>query len=167
MTEPMTDRNAQALDILARLGAQPATSFREDGVAGVVQTILAELNVEYRVDDYGNIIAHRPATGVSSTEPGNIPPIAFMAHLDHPGFEAVAVDGDFLVGTAMGGVPPSAFESGVRLQVLLPDGQRWGAVTAGPAGESAERKALISLDDPARLSELSLPGLGGVRPGGL
>ena len=162
MTEPMTDRNALALDILARLGAQPATSFREDGVANVVRTILAELEVPYQVDDYGNIIARRPGkpsapAGAAPAGRSDVPPIAFVAHLDHPGFEAIAVDGDFLVGMAMGGVPPSAFESGVRLQALLPDGQRWGAVTAGPYGEGAERKALISLDDPARLSELSLP----------
>jgi putative aminopeptidase FrvX len=162
MTEPITDRNALALDILARLGAQPATSFREDGVANVVRTILAELEVPYQVDDYGNIIAHRPGkpsapAGAAPADRSDVPPIAFVAHLDHPGFEAIAVDGDFLVGTAMGGVPPSSFESGVRLQALLPDGQRWGAVTAGPYGEGAERKTLISLDDPARLSELSLP----------
>ena len=156
MAEIMTDRREQTLDILARLGAQPATSFREDGVAGVVQTILAELNVEYRVDDYGNIIAHRPA-GVASTELGNVPPIAFMAHLDHPGFEAVAVDGDFLVAAAMGGVPPSAFEAGVPLKVLLPDGQRLSAVTAGPSGAAAERRALISLEDAARLPDVPLP----------
>ena len=159
MAEVMTDHREQALDILARLGAQPATSFREDGVAGVVQTILAELNVEYRVDDYGNIIARRPA-GVASTGPGNVPPIAFMAHLDHPGFEAVAVDGDFLVGAAMGGVPPSAFEAGVPLKVLLPDGQRLSAVTAGTlgtVGAAAERRALISLEDAARLPDVPLP----------
>ena len=156
MAEIMTDRREQALDILARLGAQPATSFREEGVAGVVQTILAELNVKYRVDDYGNIIARRPA-GASSTQPGNVPPIAFMAHLDHPGFEAVAVDGDFLVAAAMGGVPASAFEAGVPLKVLLPDGQRLSAVTAGPAGAAAERRTLISLEDAARLPDVPLP----------
>ena len=160
----MIDRKESALDLLARLGARPATSFREGDVANVVQTILAELDVAYRVDDYGNIIAHRPGAAVVADPAGQpaVPPIAFVAHLDHPGFEAVAVDGDFLVATVMGGVPPAALEPGVPVQVLLPDGRRWGARTvgkieAGAAGAGAERQVLISPDDPAQLPEVSLP----------
>ena len=50
----MHSRLEQALDILARLGAQPATSFYEGGVASPVKAILAELGVEFQADDYGN-----------------------------------------------------------------------------------------------------------------
>ncbi len=171
----MTSRQEQALDFLARLGAQPATSFREDGVARVVRTILAELGVACRVDQYGNIIARHPGAATAPTGRADVPPvdpvapIAFVAHLDHPGFEAVAVDGDFLVATAMGGVPPAAFAPGTPVQALLPDGQRLGAVTAGAAGGSGgapgaapgeaggNRQVLISLKDPARRPEVSLP----------
>lgn len=149
----MTNYREQALDILARLGAQPATSFIEDGVARVVREILAEANVPHRTDGCGNIIAHLEG---SSTD-GSVPPIAFMAHMDHPGFETVALDGDFLVGAAMGGVPQSSFEAGVPLQVILPDGERLSAVTAGPFGEASERKALISLEDSSRLAEVPMP----------
>ena len=149
----MTDHRELALDILARLGAQPATSFMEDGVARAVREALDESGVPHRTDAYGNIIAHLAG---SSTD-GSVPPIAFMAHMDHPGFEAIAVDGDFLVGAAMGGVPQSSFEAGVPVRVILPDGERLAAVTAGPAGEASERKALISLQDAARLSEIPLP----------
>ena len=35
----MTNHRELALDILARLGAQPATSFLEAGVAGVVREV--------------------------------------------------------------------------------------------------------------------------------
>ncbi len=150
----MTNRKEQALNFLARLGAQPATSFREEGVAQVVRTILTELEVAYRVDVYGNIIACRPG---SDSGNGEVPPMAFVAHLDHPGFEAVAVDGDFLVAQAMGGVPPSAFEPEVPLQVLLPDGQRLSAVTAGASGAGAERRVLIRLADSSLLPEVSRP----------
>lgn len=149
----MTNHQEHALDILARLGAQPATSFLEDGVAGVVRAVLDEAGVPHRTDAYGNIIAHLPGTATD----GSVPPIAFMAHMDHPGFEAVAVDGDFLVGAAMGGVPQSSFDAGVPLQVILPGGERLAAVTAGPAGEASERKALISLADASRLAEVHLP----------
>ncbi len=149
----MTNHRELALDILARLGAQPATSFMEDGVTGVVREILDEAGVPHSTDSYGNIIAHLRGSGADTS----IPPIAFMAHMDHPGFEAVAVDGDFLVGAAMGGIPQSSFEAGVPLQVILPDGRRLAAVTAGPSGEPTERKALISLEDASSLSEVPLP----------
>lgn len=149
----MTDLREIALDILARMGAQPATSFMEDGVARVVRQGLDEAGVPHSADCYGNIIAHLPGT---STD-GCVPPIAFMAHMDHPGFEAVAVDGDFLVGVAMGGVPPSSFEAGVPLQVLLPSGERLAAATAGPYGDPPDRQALISLEDASRLADVLLP----------
>ena len=157
----MTNHREHALDILARLGAQPATSFLEDGVAGVVREVLDEANVAHRTDAYGNIIAHLPGASTGAAAPLQkippVPPIAFMAHMDHPGFEAVAVDGDFLVGAAMGGVPQSSFEPGVPVQVILPGGERLAAVTAGPFGEASERKALISLADASRLAEVPLP----------
>lgn len=149
----MVDLRERALDILARLGAQPATSFLEDGVARVVREALDEARVPHRTDGYGNIIAHLQGTASDDS----VPPIAFMAHMDHPGFEAIAVDGDFLVGAAMGGVPLSSFEAGVPLQVVLSDGERLAAVTAGPYGEASERKALISLADSSRLAEVPLP----------
>ena len=149
----MTNHRELALDILARLGAQPATSFLEDGVARAVRNVLDEANVPHHTDAYGNIIAHLPGT---STD-GSVPPIAFMAHMDHPGFEAIAVDGDFLVGAAMGGVPQSSFEAGVPVQVILPNGERLAAVTSGTAGDPSERRALISLEDALRLAEVTLP----------
>ena len=149
----MTDLRERALDILARLGGQPATSFLEGGVSGVVKEVLDEAGVPHTTDAYGNIIASLKGASIG----GSVPPIAFMAHMDHPGFEAVAVDGDFLVGAAMGGVPQSSFEAGVPLQIILPDGQRLAAVTAGPCGEPSDRKALIRLENASRLAEVPLP----------
>ncbi len=148
----MSNGREMALDFLARLGAQPATSFREAGVAAVVRETLAELNLQWANDAFGNIIACRHGTGAESA-----PPLAFVAHMDHPGFEAVAVDGDFLVGAAMGGVPPAAFQAGVPLLVLLPDGRRLKAVTAGPPAGAAAGKALLRLENAARLPEITLP----------
>ena len=145
----MPNHSEQALDHLSRLGEQPATSFYEDNVAAVVESILADLAVEFRTDAYGNVIAKipgHPAWDVPGHEP--IPPIAFVAHLDHPGFEAVATEGDYLVGKALGGVPAASFEPGVALQVLLPDGQRLSATVAGRHGPEAERQILIQLQRP-------------------
>jgi len=145
----MTDSREQALEYLSRLGSQPATAFKEDGVAGVVKAILGEIGLEYRQDDFGNIIAK--IAGADSTAN----PLAIVAHMDHPGFEITASHpAGFMEGyiaTAMGGVPQSSFEAGVPVQVLLPDGSRVSGTTAGKFGEDSERQVLIRLEQPQDL----------------
>ena len=141
----------QALDFLARLGAQPAVAFHENGVATAVRGVLTEIGVSWRTDSFGNIIAHIAGTGADS-----VPPIAFMAHMDHPGFEIVGRDGDYLIGKASGGIPPGAFAAGVPLQVILPAGRRIAAETVGPHGEERERQASIRLTD-APADEIPVP----------
>jgi len=138
----------QALSFLGRLGAQPAVAFYEHGVSSAITTILTELEMPYRTDDYGNIIVRIPGQHDDST------PLALVAHMDHPGFEAVAVHGEHLVGVALGGVPAASFSAGIPLQVVLADGQRLPAATAGRHGDEGDRQVLIKLDDP---QELELP----------
>ena len=138
----------QALDILARLAAQPAVAFWESGVAAVVQGVLGEAGLEARVDQHGNILAS--VRGQNS----NAPPLALVAHMDHPGFEAVDVHGSDLVADVLGGVPAASFQPGIPVQVLPDDGRRLAAVTAGRWGEDDSQQVLIRLDEPA---ELGLP----------
>ena len=143
--------NHQALDFLARLGAQPAVAFHENGVATAVRDVLTEIGVGWRTDDFGNIIAR-----IAGRDSGGVPPIAFMAHMDHPGFEIVGRDGDYLIGKASGGIPGGAFAAGVPLQVILPAGRRIAAETVGPHGEERQRQAAIRLTD-ATADEIPLP----------
>ena len=143
----------QALGYLSRLGSQPATSFYESGVVATIKTILAESGVDYRLDGYGNIIAKLTGQVDSlANSVDTIPPIAFVAHMDHPGFEAVSIDGDYLVGQAAGGIPVGSFADGVPLQVILEDGQRLPAVIAGRYGIEADRQVLIKLNTPQPVS---------------
>ena len=104
----MNDRE-EALDFLARLGAQPAVAYHESGVASVVREILDGTGVEYSIDPPGNILARLP--GSSS----DVPPLAIVAHMDHPGFELVERHGDTgeFVADALGGIPASSFAAGV------------------------------------------------------
>jgi len=141
----------QALDFLARLGAQPAVAFHENGVATAVRSVLTEIGVSWRTDNFGNIIAR-----IAGTDTDGVPPIAFMAHMDHPGFEIVGRDGDYLIGKASGGIPAGAFAAGVPLQVILPGGRRIAAETVGPHGEERERQASIRLTD-APDDEIPIP----------
>jgi putative aminopeptidase FrvX len=142
-----------ALEVLSRLGAQPATSFYEAGVASVVQAVLLEMGVDFRTDRYGSIIARVPGVASQGEKEGT-PPIAYVAHMDHPGFEAVATDGDFLVARALGGVPAAGFEAGLLLQVVLEDGRRMSAVTAGHYGPAEGRQVLVQL---GQAQPVSLP----------
>ena len=143
----------RALDILARLGGHPATAFYEAGVAGEVKAILDESHVEWSTDGYGNIVALVP--GKDSTAE-DLPPVAFVAHMDHPGFEAVSREGDYLVGKAAGGVPAGSFAAGIPLQVVTSSGERWAAVTAGPHGDPADRQVLIHIES-HQPAEVDLP----------
>ena len=135
----------QSLDILSRLGSQPAIAFYEQAVAGQVRDILSQAGVRFVDDQFGNIVAHLPGSG---TGLGETPPIAFVAHMDHPGFEAVDRDGDYLVGQAAGGVPAGSFVEGVPVSVLLENGDRLKGEIAGRYGEEAQRQALIRLETP-------------------
>jgi endoglucanase len=140
MTTTQQSADERALNFLARLGAQPAVAFHENGVATAVRGALTEIGVSWRTDEFGNIIAR-----IAGSDPVGVPPIAFMAHMDHPGFEVVGREGDYLVGRAAGGIPAGAFEDGVPLQIVLPAGRRVAAETAGKHGEERDREVLISL----------------------
>ena len=103
----MNDRE-EALDFLARLGAQPAVAFHEAGVASEVRAILNETGVEYSDDSFGNILACLPGSNA------DVPPLAIVAHMDHPGFELIQRHGDGaeFVADALGGIPASSFAAG-------------------------------------------------------
>jgi endoglucanase len=145
----MTDLRTQALDYLSRLGSNPATAFRENGVADTVKAILAEIGLDHEQDSFGNIIAK-----VTGTDP-TANPLAIVAHMDHPGFEITASNPagpvNEYIATAMGGVPPSSFEAGVPVLALLPDGSRISGATAGKHGDDKDRQVLIHLNQPQDL----------------
>ena len=127
---------ALSLDLLRYLGGCPAVSFQEKAVAACVGRRLGALGLSARADPYGNLIAHRPAHPDMG---GDVPPIAFVAHMDHPGFEVVEASGDRLIARALGGVPQACFSPGVSLQIVLPDGRRLPAETTGAKGPPDER----------------------------
>ena len=129
-----------SLDLLRDLGAYPAVSFREGAVAAYVERYLGELGLPVERDRYGNLIVHR--SGPPEFR-GERPPIAFVAHMDHPGFEAVEAKQDVVIARALGGVPQSCFSEKIPVQILLPDGGRVVAETAGAYG--SEDQKMVSL----------------------
>ena len=139
-----------ALDILRDLGALPAVPFHERGPARYIEAALQRLPVDLRRDSYGNIIAHYAKTAATGRRP-----IAFVAHMDHPGFETVEASDDRVVARALGGIPVASLTRPTPVLVLPDDGDPVPAETRpfdGPAPEgSGDRLVSIQPRQPARI----------------
>ena len=98
----------RAIQILRSLGENPATSFYERLVSIRIESILTTMAIPFILDDYGNVIAE--VTGTNRLEP----PIAFVAHMDHPGFEVIEDLNGTVVAGALGGVPLAALRKNVN-----------------------------------------------------
>ena len=88
MSNDLGREDERALDVLRGLGGAPATPFFEGRVAWLVLGYLREMGAEHWRDEYGNIVA-RYRRGDAAGRAA----VAFVAHMDHPGFEVVEVDG--------------------------------------------------------------------------
>ncbi len=133
----------KALRILADLGGMPAVSFHEGLVSDYVRRTVADLGLAAKTDQYGNIIVR-----VQGTVAG-VPPIAFVAHMDHPGFEAMELREGALVAEARGGVPPVSLTEPLAVEVVERSGARRKARLGGPVGAPEERRVLVHVDDAA------------------
>lgn len=135
-----------SLQILEDLGKRPAISFHEQLVSGYILNSLNKMGVEARYDPYGNIIAR--IIGMTA----GVPPIAFVAHMDHPGFEPVELRGNTIIAEARGGVPPSSFSDPVPVEVVSSDGKRLKAQLDGNDGDPKNRRVLVKIQDPSAVS---------------
>ena len=143
----------RALELLRGLGSCPATPFFEGLPARYITEALRRAGVDYRLDEFGNVVAHVHAAAESSG-----PPVAFVAHMDHPGFEVVEIDGAAAVARAMGGVPAASLTKPMPVFVLAPDGTSIPGVTephedmVDPNDRTSDRLVRIELDAPIDLA---------------
>ena len=137
----------RALEILGELGRRPAVPFHEEGPAAYILKTLTEIGLSPRRDEFGNVIAHYRGAGADDT------PIAFVAHMDHPGFEIFEASEDGLVAVALGGAPESSLTNPTDVLILLPDGSRVPARTAPHEDEGRKVRILAEreteIDPPA------------------
>ena len=137
----MDTLHQRALDILSELGSRPAAPFHEDGPAAYILETLTDLGLSPRRDEFGNVIAHYRTPGADD------PPIAFVAHMDHPGFEIVESSDDGLIAVALGGVPESSLTRSADVLILLPDESRTPArTTPHERGDGKNVRILTDLD---------------------
>ena len=157
----MNEQEQRALDILAGLAKNPAVPFHEWSVAEHILGVLAALDgVDYRRDDFGNIIARYTAPSIAALpESEREPPIAFVAHMDHPGYEIVrpadAPDDEpgskAYIAQALGGVPVASMTKSTPAFVLMPDGERISAEiqpldSNSSEDRSGERQAKVCVE---------------------
>ena len=128
----MNPHQTRALEILESLGNRPAAPFHEGGPASYLIEQATVLGVDVRVDEFGNVIAHYEG-GDLGTERVD-PPIAYVAHMDHPGYEIVEVGERGNIARALGGVPVVSMKQSVAVLALLSDGSRVRAKLIPPGG---------------------------------
>ena len=161
----MNEQEQRALDILAGLAGNPAVPFHEWSVADHILGVLATLDgVEYGRDDFGNIIARYTAPSIAALpESEREPPIAFVAHMDHPGYEIVRPadasvarsGGKSYIAQALGGVPAASMTQNTPAFVLMPDGERVPAEIRplySNMSDNADRQVSVHVQTDAELA---------------
>ncbi len=148
-----------ALAILRDLGQCPATAFNEGLVSAKLRSILEENSIENFQDKYGNIIAK--ISGTQSTHR----PIAYVAHMDHPGYEIVRIEDGFYVGKSLGGVPKAAANKGADCISFDQDNNRYPCIIepwdGGDEGEVkvvSEKRLDVGTPLTFNLQDFSLEG---------
>ena len=165
----MNKQEQRALDILAGLAKNPAAPFHEWAVAEHILCVLSTLDgVDYRRDEFGNIIARYTSPSIAALpESEREPPIAFVAHMDHPGYEIVRIAnpsdhkscGKSYIARALGGVPVASMTKPTPAFALMPDGERIPAEirpsdAESPGDSGGERQVSVHVKSDA---ELPLP----------
>ena len=163
----MNEQEQRALEILAGLAGNPAVPFHEWGVAEHILGVLGTLDgVEYGRDEFGNIIARYTTPTIAALPDGERePPIAFVAHMDHPGYEIVRpadgsgteTDGKRYIAAALGGVPSASMVKPTPAFVLIPDGERIAAEIRpldadSTSGGGGERLVAVHVESDAELA---------------
>ena len=98
--------------------------FLEHGPSAYIKARLTDAGLPVQTDSFGNLIArYSHETSVETS------PIALMAHMDHPGFEVLRVEGDRAMARALGGVPAASLHKPTRVLVIAEDDRRIAAET--------------------------------------
>lgn len=124
-----------ALEMLKRLAKTPTAPFHEAGVSRAIRDFCSQLQLSAVPDHYGNLHVFVP--GRSS-----LPPVSFVAHMDHPAYEVSAVEGTRLVGNMLGGLSNAARQPGVEVEFLVDNARVPGRIV-DRRGEGASEELLF------------------------
>lgn len=137
----MNDKDTRALEILKELGQRPAAPFHESGPASFILETLKDIGLPADTDDFGNVLARY------RNSEGDDPPLALVAHMDHPGFEIVEASERGLLAVALGGVPEVSLANPADVLVILDDDTRLPAhIVPFPDGDGRTVRVELSED---------------------
>ncbi len=141
----MATDEAFALTVLSEIASIPTAPLHEEGVAAYVARFLRHIGLPFQVDPFGDLIATYRHGDTS-------PPVALVAHLDHPGLEIAAVGpGHQAQANLLGGVPPACFDRPVRAMVMS-DGKLSPATVVGyDVSPATGRVASLTLECTGRI----------------
>ncbi|MFH2205015.1 MAG: M28 family peptidase [Elusimicrobiota bacterium] len=121
----------------------PTAPYHEHRVRTELRRFLSAAGIRSRTDAYGNLIARYRR--------GKAAPIAFAAHMDHPGFEIISCRGESAAARWNGQVPPFDMR-GLELALWSADGRRrrgCARVLDGDGRRPRARAARLCLRVPA------------------
>jgi len=95
----------------------PTAPCHEEVVARFVRSHLRALALPFREDRHGNIVVELRSTPRRTA-------VAFVAHMDHPGFEVGRVRGRSIECSFLGGLPPACVRKGVAVEFFDASGYR-------------------------------------------
>jgi len=107
----------KSLKLLESILREPTAPFFEHRVRRALRKALKRAGIPCRIDPSGNLIAHYRR--------GKAKPVAFEAHMDHPGFEVLEVRGRRAKARWNGQVPVFDLR-GLKLALYNEDGDRCG-----------------------------------------
>lgn len=135
-----------ALTVLSEVASIPTAPLHEEGVAAYVTRFLRDLGLPFQADPFGNLIAtYRRGDGAL--------PVAFVAHLDHPGLEITAVGpGRIAQAALLGGVPPDCFDRPVPATVMSDAQSNPATIVGYDLHPGTRRVASLKLECTGRVS---------------
>lgn len=142
----------RALAVLESVLTQPTAPFHERLVRGALVRALEAAGVPWAVDAAGNLVARYKR--------GRASPVAFTAHMDHPGFEVLSVKGTAAEARWNGQVPTFRL-AGLRL--ALYDGRTSSRRGTAVVVRGDGRKPGLVRGRPHNRLDLRVPA--GTRPG--
>lgn len=119
-------RRNQLLSLARRLFNNPTAPFHEERVARFIREFTLARGLRVRTDKLGNlIVCYRRGRGHR--------PVAFVAHMDHPGFEVTEdAAGGFVMTRFLGSVPQQYFRTGARVRLFSAAGEQRATIWSLP-----------------------------------
>ena len=139
-----------AMDLLAEICGIPTVTFHEKNVANAIANRLSGFNLTITRDPHGNVLSTKTGADADASS------IAFVAHMDHPGFEIVERHGAEYVAGIHGGLTRQSLEADVPVLAVTSDGRRVPGRVLGRLGEPEARQVLMSFDEMI-IDELTVP----------